>query len=397
MVLRTYTGDSDHNFHEPKILVRAGNVVRVVPDRDPWLMHGLQGNDTLIGGSNNDRIYGDEGNDRLYGGEGQDSLYGGDGSDYLDGGLGNDVMTGGTGGDTYIVDSVNDVVVEEAGGGTDGVRAFVSYTLGNHVETLFLQGTDNLNGTGNALSNSLIGNSGNNRLIGGGDRDILNGLLGNDTLEGGTGDDSYVVDSAGDVVMELANQGTDLVSAAISYTLPNHVENLTLSGSAANNGTGNSLNNVISGNNAANTLMGLDGQDTLRGLGGADQLVGGLGNDELLGGDGGDQLNGYGTTNVNQSQIDRLTGGTGGDVFVLGGSWGVSYVESGDGYALITDWESIDRIQILGSSNQYRLSYSQNLSGGPTWDTEIFHSASGDRIGVVQDVRISDFSAFQSV
>ncbi|MFM6251596.1 MAG: furin, partial [Dolichospermum sp.] len=71
----------------------------------------------------------------------------------------------------------------------------------------------------------------------------------------------------------------DLVNASISYTLTNNVENLTLTGAAAINGTGNTANNVITGNSANNTLNGGLGNDTLNGGAGADILTGGVGSD----------------------------------------------------------------------------------------------------------------------
>ena len=49
------------------------------------------------------------------------------------------------------------------------------------------------------------------------------------------GNDTYVVDAAGDVVTELASQGTDTVQSSISYTLGANVENLSLTGVAAIN------------------------------------------------------------------------------------------------------------------------------------------------------------------
>ena len=118
----------------------------------------------------------------LTGGAGNDTLNGSDGNDTLNGKAGADNMTGGIGSDTYTVDNVGDVVTEGAGGGTDTVQASISYELGANVERLKLQGTSDLDGTGNELANSLTGNTGAN---------VLDGGLGIDTLTGGGGNDTF--------------------------------------------------------------------------------------------------------------------------------------------------------------------------------------------------------------
>ncbi len=100
-------------------------------------------------------------------------------------------------------------------------------------------------------------------------------------MSGGTGDDIYVVDSATDAVTEAASAGTDTVQTTVTSTLGANVENLTLTGTAAINGTGNTLNNSLTGNTANNSLSGGDGADT---------LTGGAGNDTMSGGTGGDRL-----------------------------------------------------------------------------------------------------------
>lgn len=128
--------------------------------------------------------------DQISGLAGNDILKGLGGNDLLDGGLGNDTMYGGLGNDTYIVDSVNDKVIELNGEGIDLVKASISFTLGNFVENLLLTGTAAINGTGNALANTLTGNSGANILKGFSGNDILDGGAGNDQLVGGTGMDT---------------------------------------------------------------------------------------------------------------------------------------------------------------------------------------------------------------
>jgi Ca2+-binding RTX toxin-like protein len=197
-------------------------------------------------------------------------LTGNSGSNILNGGEGADSMTGAGGNDTYIVDNIGDVITEGSSGGTDAVQSSVTYTLASNVENITLTGTSAINATGNTLANILTGNEAANTLDGG---------TGADTMVGGNGDDIYVVDNVGDVVTENTNEGIDLVQSKITFTMGNNFENLTLTGTSAINGTGNTLDNVLIGNSAVNILTGGEGNDTLNGGAGADGLNGGLGND----------------------------------------------------------------------------------------------------------------------
>jgi len=330
---------------------------------------GLGGNDSIFGGDGNDSLFGGIGNDLLEGGAGNDNIDGGDGidtlsyltsnvaifvsltsgtaegghavgdfftnvenlsgsafgdtligdtggnvlwglagDDSLDGRLGADTLHGGAGNDLYEVDDANDIVIEALNAGNDTVNAWVSHTLSDNVEVLRLFGTHDVDGTGNALSNTLHGNEstlvfggdnilrglgGNDTLFGYNGFDTLDGGTGNDVMYGGTGDDLFIVDSAGDQVIELANGGTDTVAASINYILydvvtSNHIENVTLTGSANLTATGNSLRNTLIGNSGHNILTGGGGNDMLRGEEGNDVLDGGTGNDTMVGGLGDD-------------------------------------------------------------------------------------------------------------
>jgi hypothetical protein len=200
--------------------------------------------------------------------------------------VGIDTLIGGTGNDLYSIDNTKDVIIENAGEGTDTVQSSVTFSLANlpNLENLTLTGTDTINGTGNAVSNTLIGNVANNILDGGAGNDYLNGDGGTDTLIGGTGNDIYVVDSNTDVIIENVGEGTDTVQSSATFSLvdlPN-IENLTLTGTAAVNGTGNAANNVLIGNSANNSLDGGDGNDTLNGGEGVDTLIGGDGDDVYI-------------------------------------------------------------------------------------------------------------------
>jgi len=239
---------------------------------------------------------------RLTGNSASNQLYGGAGNDVLDGGAGQDTLVGGLGDDTYFVDNPGDIAGEAPGEGADTVNASISWTLGDNLENLTLTGTTAINGTGNTLDNILIGSSANNTLNGGAGNDTLDGGAGADRLVGGAGNDTYIVDSGSDVVVEAIGAGTDLVQAKVSYGLASNVENLTLIGASAINGTGNSLDNILIGNSANNTLTGNAGNDTLDGSAGADTLVGGVGNDTYKLGLG------YGADKVQES--DATAGNT---------------------------------------------------------------------------------------
>ncbi len=332
-------------------------VVTVTAEAEPLAgINGTVGVDSLLGTVGADILNGLDGDDTLDGGDGADTLNGGDGADYLRGGLGADVMVGGRGNDTYIVDDAGDTTDETGGDGVDLVHSRLTWTLGTALENLTLAAPGRaISGTGNSLDNIILGNSyantlnglgGNDTLVGDGGDDVLNGDdgadsldgggqndqlnggagidtltggIGNDTLDGGAGADSmtgglgndaFVVDDGGDTVIEAAGEGTDSVSASVSYSLTANVETLTLAGSGDIDGTGNVLKNTIVGNSGGNVLHGGGDIDTLSGMDGADSLYGDAGNDVLDGGDGDDVL-------IGGTGYDRLTGGAGADRFAF--------------------------------------------------------------------------------
>ena len=128
---------------------------------------------------------------------------------------------------------------------------------------MLFRSSDNINGSGNELVNRLTGNAGNN---------VLDGGLAADIMKGGLGNDTYVVREAGDIVTELAGQGTDQINSFITKTLDTNVENLLLLGSDNISGTGNALSNSITGNTGDNWLNGGLGSDTLIGMAGKDSF-----------------------------------------------------------------------------------------------------------------------------
>jgi trimeric autotransporter adhesin len=285
------------------------------------LLQGTAGNDSLTGTNAADLLFGYAGNDSLHGGKGDDVLNGGAGNDLLDGGDGNDTASYAGTSAAVIVSLASAAAQNTGGAGTDTLTSIENLIGGAGNDTL----------TGNAVANRLEGGAGN---------DALNGGAGADTMLGGVGNDAYVVDNAGDVVTENVGEGTDTVTSTVSYALPANVENLTLAGTSAINGSGNELNNVLTGNAAANTLTGNDGNDVLHGAAGNDVLDGGAGNDVLDGGLGSDHLSGGDGDDV--YFVDVST-----DVITEGASQGIDTVTSSLSYALGANVENL--ILLAGS------------------------------------------------
>ncbi|MBI5107138.1 MAG: M10 family metallopeptidase C-terminal domain-containing protein [Rhodocyclales bacterium] len=432
---------------------------------------GGLGNDYLTGNDSGNTLDGGGGNDSLTGGAGSDSVVGGYGNDTLEGGAGGDTLDGGAGDDVYVVDDLDDVILESPDQGRDTIQSTVSILAPPaNIERVVLLGSSDIDVAGGAGREELRGNSGSNRLAGGG---------GIDFLEGGAGDDVYVVDelspgtylwmsngqafpqfpwtsnfytdstladvvsndsfhypwasrlhlsfsdpnlqdwgsvfmtipgevalgdyaigsginpyfvsfdytigstsvgaSSGmisvtelstsgptltsfaatfdvmtshgqlrgavgygstaahrisDVVLELADQGTDTVNSSIDYQLPGNVENLMLAQAGNVSGFGNGLSNHMDGNSGNNEISGFAGNDS---------IVGGFGNDTLIGGVGNDNLN----------------GGFGLDVAVFSGARaGYSIVKSGSVYT-VTDIDSAngdDGIDTLTGIERFQFS-----------------------------------------
>ena len=266
----------------------------------------------VYGYAGHDSIYTYGGDDILYGGDGDDSLDAGGGTNELFGGAGNDTMvassiyntmTGGEGSDRYVLDydyfssSIIPTIIETGVTGTDKIEIYyhqggltfnLSWVTG--IENLEIEISANLtnstligNDSNNViqdngnwdgtrleyrfiLDNSFYGMGGNDTIYGYAGNDYLDGGSGNDTLIGGWGNDHYVIDSASDIVTELANEGTDLIESSITITsLATNVENIMLTGSSAINGTGNELDNDI-------TLLATFGNNVIDGNGGTDYV-----------------------------------------------------------------------------------------------------------------------------
>lgn len=269
----------------------------------------------------------------------------------LNGNALDNVITGSAGWNNIDADSGDDTIVHSAGGdfasGGDGWDVYVlpgvaadyeffsdewgvqildlatsecTYLLG--VEELAFAGDNSsvtidalFNRYGTAGADTLAGNSsgnfiwgyeGDDSLDGGGGADRLDGGAGADTMTGGSGDDIYHVDDSGDLVVEAADEGWDVVWVSLaSYTLPDHVEMLW---------SMTSVSSVFTANAGGSWIGAGEGDDVLLGAAGGDILWGELGDDILDGGAG----------------ADTLTGGAGADVF--------AFADGDSGTGALADW-----------------------------------------------------------
>jgi Ca2+-binding RTX toxin-like protein len=236
----------------------------------------------LIGGAGDDTLIGASTPDELLGGEGNDFLRGGGGGDLLDGGTGTDRMEGGAAADRYRVDSEGDSVIEapppplRQATFQDLEQALEVFGVALSLEQFFglsSYSPQAMPATGPEDEPLDLEGNGFDGLTLAAFRELWTQVR-DGTLPFNE-DDQFLQFGLG------PPDGRDLVEASVSYRLPNHVEDLTLTGSARD-GTGNGLGNVITGNARGNTLDGGAGDDTLIGGAGRDVLDGGPGADRFV-------------------------------------------------------------------------------------------------------------------
>ncbi len=296
----------------------------------------------------------------MLGNQAANTLNGLDGDDRLDGGAGADTHNGGDGDDTFIVDNAGDTTIDSSG--NDTVNASIDWVLSGSIENLVLTGKTAIDGTGNALANTITGNDEDN---------VIDGGAGADVMKGGLGADTYYVDDANDTVIESKRGGgTDTVIAAVSYTLADFTDDLVLDGSADLAATGNMINNGITGNSGRNLIDGGGSKDALDGRDGGDLYVISSVRDSFQG-----EIQDTGTTGIDELRIIYTTQGyvtlndkdTGLERIVIGTGTGASADTSGIANIAVSASKVLSALTIIGNAGANRIvgtAFADTLDGG---------------------------------
>ena len=297
--------DGDDSDGDPYFENRAAKDRAVGGDN---VIHGLAGDDTIMGGDGDDTLYGNVGNDMLEGEDDDDTLSGGPGDDMLEGGRGDDTLMGGLGFDTLKGGRGDD---ELSGGGSMDIFVFGERDGRDNI-TGFASGVDKIklmDDDGNLATDAEIA-------------ELLEDVRDND--------DGYYTYSWKHTTFTV----DESLTMGDFYEEPRYYTTLDNGGDSWPDGADNSGDDLI---------WGGDGDDTIDGGRGNDRLLGNAGNDNLMGGSGDDYLNGG-------SGADMLTGGTGDDALRGGAGNDTFKFGDDDGHDVIHDF-LVDDMIMLGDED----------------------------------------------
>lgn len=303
---------------------------------------------------------------------------------------------------------------------TDGIVTLTSAS-GSSSKTVSIQNFEKVSFWDVSI---YLGGSGNDKVTGGIGNDQLYGFTGDDTLDGGAGtdkmfggagDDTFVLASQSEIVSEATGAGKDTVRSSATYSLVDtdgvgvnggNVENLTLIGASAINGTGNALNNNITGNTGKNILIGGAGNDRLDGSGGADDMRGEDGHDTYVVDNVGDkvtELKKQGTDTVESSvsltlavNVEKLVLTGNGDIDAIGNSL-KNVIKGNSGDNVLTGGKGRDTLTGSDGSDTFDFNSVKDSVASASHDTITDFTHSIDKIdlsSIDADSVAADVQAF---
>ncbi len=340
------------------------------------------GNDKIISGDGLDYISSGAGKDTIIAGLGDDFIGGGDGCDYIEGGEGNDIiggdcnlafvgddvymvstgnsyvdtLVGGLGDDTYIINDLDDVIIEAENEGIDTIQ-LSTVCQETMVDLTKYKNVENIDASHSSKNVTLIGNEKDNTLTAGKGSNDLQGGLGNDTYIIEQIENVTITDTGGSDTIKLSSESlirelsvSEFVSKGVS------IENLDAS-------------LIKDGGEIGMRLTGNEGNNILTGSAYADKIIGGGGSDTLIGGAGDDI---YVFDKVPAKIIESAGGGT--DKIELTNSWEVSSINLKD-YANVENIDaSLSKVALTITGNDLNntligSAYVDKLIGGAGDDT----------------------------
>ena len=338
-------------------------------------LEGSSYNDFLIGDNSNNILTGLAGNDTLEGRAGNDTLDGGAGEDTLWGGDGNDILRGGSGKDTLVSDLGNDIL--EGGSEDDSLDA----GLGDDTLTDTEGNNTFYAGEGNNL---VTAGSGNDVIYAGSGRDIINAGDGLNKIFAGEGFNQITSGSGNDVI--YAGSSRDIINAGNGNNQVYASEGLNdiFTGFGDDTIYAGSSNDLIDAGNGKNQIYAAEGNN----------LIGtGSGNDIVYAGSGSDWIfTGAGDDVIYAAEGNNLIAAGAGDNLIYSGSGSDLFVlASGAGSTTINQFQSNDRLGLIGGLSFDKLSITRNQQGNE-FSTHISIASTGDLLASLKWVEASSIT-----
>lgn len=329
----------------------------LIGDNGANILTGLAGNDTLEGRAGDDTLDGGAGEDTLWGSDGNDILRGGDQNDTLVGDLGNDILEGGFGDDSLDAGLGDDTLTDLEGNNT------------------FYAGEGN---------NFVIAGSGNDFIYAGAGFDIINAGDGLNKIFAGEGFNQITSGEGNDII--YTGTSRDIINAGNGNNQVYASEGLNniFTGSGDDTIYAGSSNDLIDAGNGRNLIYAAEGNNL---------IVTGSGNDIVYAGSGSDWIfTGAGDDVIYAAEGNNLIAAGAGDNLIYSGSGRDLFaLSSGAGSTTIDQFQSHDRLGLIGGLSYDQLSITQNQQGNE-FSTQVSITSTGDLLASLKWVEASSIT-----